>query len=411
MLGFSYTPKTSSDDFLEKLRAKFVWQITYFTCIAITLITAIFWFFAQEYIAHGIITLLISTFCLVLLRSKRLNYKWGANILFLTIVIVQYISTLFFPFDAHFIEAIYVLLVCLFSYLTLGYVWGAVYLVILAILYILYFNFFYITVEDFENIIENESVYGNAYEFIIGMSILIYVMVRHERLNNHAVHLYSLAIEQLKSERNTVKKKNKDTNLLLKEVHSRVKSNLQIVVSLLRLQADDLESEEAKDSFQNAIQRIVTMSIVHQEIFEAQGVEKKGIKNYIESLISNIINTYSTHTEVEYNIDIELDSLHSERTIPLGLILNELITNTIKYAFTNKNEGTINIFISSKENGNFMMTYSDDGQWRENGGESSFGLELIEVFVDQLDGKFERRATEIGTYYLFNLKDKIINNG
>jgi two-component sensor histidine kinase len=170
-----------------------------------------------------------------------------------------------------------------------------------------------------------------------------------------------------------------EKNLLLKELNHRVKNNMQTIVSLIRLQADEIEDEKINDMFVTIQNRINAMGHLHELLYKQDNISHINAYEYFERLIEEVRMSYST--EVRIDFDIQTD-LKMEQAVYCGLILNELITNSFKYAFP---EGKGNIKIQLiKENGLFTLSVSDDGiGYNGTRSGNSLGLILVETLAKQ----------------------------
>ncbi|MDG1477181.1 MAG: transporter substrate-binding domain-containing protein, partial [Vicingaceae bacterium] len=184
------------------------------------------------------------------------------------------------------------------------------------------------------------------------------------------------------------KKISEERKILLQEVHHRVKNNLQIIVSLLRLQSDD--DKRLNYKLQESITRIKAISLVHEKVYSTENLANITLKKYIESLTNEIVSSFEFENPPKLKVVSNIGEVDIKPLIPLGLILNELITNSLKYGFKDMNNGEIIITIK-QEKGSTMMSYFDNGVWIEpKSGSKSFGHTLIEVFSAQLEGNYER---------------------
>lgn len=197
---------------------------------------------------------------------------------------------------------------------------------------------------------------------------------------------------------------NKEKTILVKEIHHRVKNNLQIIISLLRLQMTEVKNLEAKEHFSEAINRVMVMSSIHQKLYQEKDISKFNLEEYIVVLSSELKQFFTEEFPIEFKFDIDYDNIDLKTVVPLGLILNELLSNSFKYAFTSSETGIIEISIQDSSPG-FRMKYSDNGKWKKNPDEDSgFGLELIDILTEQLNGTKEIIISELGTEYIFNFK-------
>ncbi len=178
--------------------------------------------------------------------------------------------------------------------------------------------------------------------------------------------------------------------LLLKEVHHRVKNNLNVISSLLNLQLQEVEAgKDARSAFQDSRNRIFSMAQVHERLYETENFSEIEMKPYIETVTQELVALYNVSKKISLSTDIESVSLNITTAIPFGLILNEIITNALKYAFQDREGG--NIFISlKKKDGTALFTVRDNGIGLppsiDPKKHDSLGLTLIHLLTDQIGG-------------------------
>lgn len=192
----------------------------------------------------------------------------------------------------------------------------------------------------------------------------------------------------------------KEKEVLLAEVHHRVKNNLQLVSSILNLQSSFISDESVNATLTSIQHRIRAMSLIHEKLYR-QDVSSIELNDYCEGLFRNIIHATAVHTMVECKVDVPEIELNIEKILPLGLLLNELITNSLKHAFLDRTEGYININAEITE-GALHLKYSDDGvgfAGSASKGESSFGTLLINTFAEQLEGELQQTSDADGVRY------------
>lgn len=198
-----------------------------------------------------------------------------------------------------------------------------------------------------------------------------------------------------------------EKELLLKEVYHRVKNNLQMVSSLLRLQASELNNEEVDLAMEESINRLQSMSLIHEKLYMRGEFQKIELKEYFETLIQQITDSFITSkTKIECKTDLENFELSIDHAVPLGLIINEIISNSFKHAFKGKDSGTISSKIR-KENEIVQITLRDDGHGIPVDFEKedvSFGTTLVELLIEQMDGTITR-YNDNGTVYEIKFKD------
>ena len=178
-----------------------------------------------------------------------------------------------------------------------------------------------------------------------------------------------------------------EKELLLKELNHRVKNNMQTIVSLIRLQSDEIEDEKLRDILLTIQNRISAMGHLHELLYRQDNIEYIDVYEYFELLIEEVRDSYDSYIDIHLEIKTKLKM---EQAIYCGLIINELITNSFKYAFTNKEEG--NIFISlKKEDGIIRLIVSDDGiGYDKDTPTNSLGLTLVNTLaVNQLRGEIK----------------------
>jgi PAS domain S-box-containing protein len=188
-----------------------------------------------------------------------------------------------------------------------------------------------------------------------------------------------------------------------KEIHHRIKNNLQVISSLLDLQAekfknrDKIRDSEVLDAFKESQSRVISMALIHEELYKGEMFEELNFSSYIEELADNLLLTYRLGN---HNIDLKIDLLQNvffniDTAVPLGIIINELVSNALKHAFPDRNDGEIRIKLSKDENCDtcFTLTISDNGVGIPENLNiediDSLGLQLVTSLVDQLDGEFE----------------------
>lgn len=250
--------------------------------------------------------------------------------------------------------------------------------------------------------------------FII-ISILTIFILRlnfknEEKLSGRKVELEGLVqkrTEELSAQKNELVKQNSEKIILLKEVHHRVKNNLQIIVSLINLQLSKYDNDLVSGALREIQGRVLSMSLVHQEMYQTSDFTSIDLKKYIESLIENVKELY-VENEIEYTLDFGSERVCDvETAIPIGLIFNEVISNFFKHV-SKLEDASFKISLINV-NGMFTLTYSDNGNGFPEGytieDSDSLGLELIDGLVDQIDGEF-RFYNDNGAVYEFKFMRK-----
>lgn len=204
----------------------------------------------------------------------------------------------------------------------------------------------------------------------------------------------------------------KEKEILLKEIHHRVKNNLQIISSLLNLQSEYITDKTSKELFNDSLNRIRSMALIHERLYQSKNFSKINVPDYIKDVTNYLLRTYkSNQREVKINAEVENLSISIEVAIPLGLLINELVSNSLKYAFNNMSNGLISIKMNNIGNGGYKLVLKDNGigipdniDFRNT---KSLGLQLVNNLVEQLEGNIELDKTA-GTRFTinFNINEK-----
>jgi len=199
----------------------------------------------------------------------------------------------------------------------------------------------------------------------------------------------------------------REKDVLLKEIHHRVKNNMQILSSLLRMQGRGSEIPGMTDALLESESRIRSMGLIHEKLYQSESLSNIRFANYVEALARELQRMYSgTAGRIEVQVDVPDDIVFAlDTALPCGLMVNELVSNSLKYAFPEKGEGCISISVSRLEDQahGYAMVVADDGAGLKAHGdgpkgvrEGSLGTRLVDMLADQLDGKAEQYEPEEG---------------
>lgn len=246
-------------------------------------------------------------------------------------------------------------------------------------------------IEKEKNRQQNLSI--TAVIFAIVASLLGYFVYRKIKKDKDVIALQKAQLEQSLGEKET----------LLKEIHHRVKNNLQIISGLLEKQAMKTKDEQAKKLMKEGQNRVFSMALVHQNLYQSENLSAIEIKSYLEVLTQNIQKSQiAKDQEIALVLDIDDSKVDIDTAIPLGLILNELITNCYKYAFQGREKGKIEIAFHQKDK-KFDLSIADDGVGMANHFDikkaRSLGLNLVNGLVRQLDATLKMQTGENGTLF------------
>ena len=182
-----------------------------------------------------------------------------------------------------------------------------------------------------------------------------------------------------------------EKEFLLKEVHHRVKNNLQIISSLLNLQAHSISDPIIREKYTESIGRIKSMAIIHELLYRSKNISTIKIQDYLDELVSYITDTYNINKSIQVKLKINTQDtyINIDKAIPCGIIINELLSNGFKHAFTGKKSGIINITFKETEK-KYQLTVSDNGvgfPYPDNFAKAdTLGIQLVNSLVEQLGG-------------------------
>lgn len=235
---------------------------------------------------------------------------------------------------------------------------------------------------------------------VISVSLfIVFILLGYNfQIKRKSIRLLHAKNEELNQLNEIVASSLKEKEILLKEIHHRVKNNLQLVMSLLNIQAQDSQNISIADFLEKGQSRIATMSLIHQNLYLSDNFSQIDFQTYLENLVANIKNTFNEN-KVAISIDTHGNSFDLDTAIPLGLIINEIVCNALKHAFPEDMEGRIQIAIQKKESNLFELVIGDNGIGTTvSQKENSIGLELVSLLVMQLRGKIEK-INQLGTNY------------
>ncbi len=199
----------------------------------------------------------------------------------------------------------------------------------------------------------------------------------------------------------------KEKEVLLREIHHRVKNNLQIISSMLNLQTNYITDQKSLAIFEESRNRVRSMALIHEKLYQNESLSSLNIKEYVIELINNLMRSYRTNNRVNSAIHISDIFVNTDTAIPLGLIINEIVSNSLKYAFPNNSTGKITITLVKLEENKYQISIEDNGiglpedfNLRET---NTLGLQLVNSLVTQLDGEIKLSSNN-GTKFEIKFK-------
>lgn len=197
-------------------------------------------------------------------------------------------------------------------------------------------------------------------------------------------------------------------SVAIREIHHRVKNNLQTIASLLKLQSRRIESEEAKSAFEESINRVISIAVTH-EILAQKGVDDVDIKTILERVILNAINITNDYKALELKITGDTFDISSDLATSIALVVNELVQNSVQYAFVGRDKGVVEIKIQKGiQYSSILITDDGIGYNIENARQGSLGMKIVKsIIIDKLKGCYTIESDEYGTRVNFDFKMKM----
>ena len=258
---------------------------------------------------------------------------------------------------------------------------------------------------------KNQLRFNTAVALFVSALVISFVLYRNNRnkqKTNLALQDKNEKIENTVSALNKTQAslvaRNAENELLLKEIHHRVKNNLEVVSSLLALQSSQIDDANTKEAMLASQNRVHSIGIVHQKLYQGENLGAIEMKDYFINLSESVLDSFDAHKRVQVECAMSKLNVDIDTAVPLGLIVNELLTNTIKYAFPEGRSGKVQIKLEQAANGNLQMLVSDNGVGKS--GKitgTGFGGQLISLLTQQLGGVMKEDNTN-GTHISFEFK-------
>ena len=224
------------------------------------------------------------------------------------------------------------------------------------------------------------------------LAALLFFLFRSYRLRTRTNRLLAAANAKLEA-------KNQENQLLLKEIHHRVKNNLQTISSLLNLQSAGIADANALEAVRESQGRVRSMALIHQNLYQGENLAAVEMKGYFETLGQAMLHSFGpAGQQVALNVAMNELEMDVDTAIPLGLIANELLTNALKYAFPENQAGAIEISLTPEPDHQFCLRIADNGVGLSDNGAAAppstqFGSQLVQLLAIQLNGRVERQTT------------------
>ena len=401
-MKFFTPPKTEYTDYYDISKFNMIWNFS-MSILFLLIIVTISNYSNENY--SSIPNFIAVAICAIVLLLLNKTKKFKAVSIAGTISVFILISITFFLQRnvIHYTTPMWMMLNILLSFFMLGKRWGSIILIAHYIILFFYFTF------NLEPNLAGLKPFktGDIWNFIIESAIvgagILYILTQYIKTTKHAENEVKSVNNALRDKNDLISEQNKEKEVMLKEIHHRVKNNLQIITSILRLQSHDIEDDKVNAPFKEAINRVSSISLIHEKMYQSDMLSNFNLQDYFKSLSLNIIANYTFQKEINVDVQSTIEMAHSKSVVPIAMLYNELITNSVKHAFNHVEKAEITVRFIPIDNDHFEMKYSDNGQWKENS-TTSFGTELIQAMTEQLEGEYTIEKTTNGTFYTFTFK-------
>ncbi len=229
-------------------------------------------------------------------------------------------------------------------------------------------------------------LFAVVFALLVGMARRL-LMESRQRTEQLAVAKQDLEHTNTELRETMLSKEEKE--IMIKEIHHRVKNNLQIVKSLIRFQQDQVQDPRTRELFTECMTRVSAMALVHEQTYLSKDLANIDVSSYLNHLVRDLVYAYSVNKKLQMDIDIQVPTLGVDTLVPLGLMINEIISNSFKYAFEGREKGTIIVHLAGSEHDGLRMRIGDDGVGLKSRDgfhrPNSLGMDLIHTLAGQLD--------------------------
>jgi len=276
----------------------------------------------------------------------------------------------------------------LFTFFTLGRAW-AIGVALDSISVMMYYvNFLMYDNLHTELVYESRKIQALLFIIPIEFFSVFYIINEFLKTRDYAERKVKQSNEELRNRNAIIEKQKNEKSAMIKEIHHRVKNNLQIVNSLLRLQSNEITDKKALQMLEESQSRVLSMALLHENLYRTE--EELNVTEHLYVLANDLLRTYSVGKNIELDLVVNVKKIGTRTMVPLGLIINEMITNSLKYAFPENLDGRIILYLLQLDENRYEMIIGDNGIGMESDQiNSSLGMELVQLFTDQLEGVTE----------------------
>ena len=241
------------------------------------------------------------------------------------------------------------------------------------------------------------------------LAIAAFLFYNRFRLKKRSSDILAHKNREIEKQKDLIQASLGEKEILLREIHHRVKNNLQIISSLLNIQSEHIQDEQVLSSIQEGQSRVEAMSLIHQNLYQSEHLNNVDISNYLQQLTAYLSSVFSgERRSIQVNVETAHIHFDIDTAIPLGLIVNELVSNAYKYAFDKNSTGLIHIRIDAINTTDYELQVADNGKGLPPGFDpeksNTLGLKLVKILSRQLRGSFSSKSGN-GTVFLVKFKD------
>lgn len=400
-------PKLEFDDFFEEAKYVLSYRVSLFLSIALFLLTInLSLFFHYYFIILGSSAFTVSFISFLLIRRTG-KYKTFITVFNILGFFICESSLYLIKEQPHISDMLWMIVNIMMVFMTTGRK-AALIIAFLHTASLVFFHGFYY--DDQIHLIReltDSQLIGLTFNIATVFSMIIYLSWQSIITTTIARDQLNGANQILRDQLDTINRQNDEKTTMLKEIHHRVKNNLQVITSLLRLQSRELTHPEAIEKFRETTNRVIAMSIIHEKMYQSEELSNINLKEYFQTLSNDLISSYQVGFPIEIDFESNVSSIGLKPIVPLALILNELLSNSLKHAFNKEKPAEIKVIFNRIDPLHVELIYTDSGSWKKQTDASSFGLDLIDTLTEQLDGTKDLSFNP--TQYSFKFKIAILS--
>ncbi len=395
-----------ADDSQERARIKMNFHVWLAFAITLTILISLLIYFGDKVgliypIASGLVLAFITGVLIKKGKSKIASYLitffgWG--------IVVTSIFAIINPLPVD--GGVWLALFIVYAFFMHGKKAGTIMTVVSVILYSI---FIIVRLDDNLVVYDKETLEERQYYAVAVIVAVIFIIMRsviaafidaRDEVNKQLQQ----KMDELSHQYKIIESQNKEKTLMMNEIHHRVKNNLQVINSLLSIQSRKLDDHQSKAVFTEAQNRVVAMALIHEEMYRNKNLGEINFSKYIHNLSQEIIRNHESDMKVQLEVNSDVEFIDNKTMVPLGLILNELIINSLKHGFQDGLNNKIEINFSLKEKAKkeqFSMEYKDNGRGFDPNkidSDISFGLDMVHALSEQIDAEFEILKPETGVH-------------